>query len=70
MTGASIGVSVLAIIIDYRTTHGADLLTTQTPDNTPTVETLRMISQKLSHLGLVPMRDHWQQHRTLRHFSR
>ena len=53
MTGASIGVSVLAIIIDYRTIgHGADLLTTQTPDNTPTVETLRMISQKLSHLGL------------------
>ena len=50
MTGASIGVSVLAIIIDYRTIgHGADLLTTQTPD-TPTVETLRMISQKLSIL--------------------
>ena len=28
------------------------IYTTQTPDNTPTVETLRMISQKLSHLGL------------------
>ena len=53
MTGASIGVSVLAIIIDYRTIgHGTDLLTTQTPDNTSTAETLRIISEKLSHLGL------------------
>ena len=53
MTGASIGVSTLAIIIDYRTIgRGADLLTTQTPDNLTTSETLNMLAEKFFYIGL------------------
>jgi EmrB/QacA subfamily drug resistance transporter len=53
MTGASIGVSTLAIIIDYRTIgRGADLLTTQTADNSSTSETLNMLAEKFFYIGL------------------
>lgn len=53
MTGASIGVNTLAIIIDGRTVrHGDTLLTTQTPDNPQTHALLGRVAERLSSSGL------------------
>jgi EmrB/QacA subfamily drug resistance transporter len=53
MTGASIGVNTLAIIIDGRTVqHGETLLATQTPDNPVTRELLARVSERLVGSGL------------------
>ncbi len=57
MTGASIGVNVLAIIIDGRiASHLQALIATQTPGNVPLSELLAMLSERLARIG-VPATD-------------
>jgi hypothetical protein len=56
LTGASIGVSTLALIIDGRiSSHGDTLRATQTAENPVTAEMLTVVAQRLEPTGLTDL---------------
>ncbi|MBH68830.1 MAG: MFS transporter [Rhodospirillaceae bacterium] len=58
MTGASIGVTTLAIIIDNRSVgYLASILATQTPNNFVTQDILQNLSRQLAHSGLTNLEE-------------